>query len=66
MMGKIRVLARATLNGFASRVVARRPPVAHPWFITYHHRLEEIWDNSFTATTTVPTRISKYIGSRLE
>jgi len=29
-MGKIRVLARATLNGLAGRVVARGPPVAHP------------------------------------
>ena len=24
--------ARATLNGLAGRVVARGPPVAHPWF----------------------------------
>jgi len=29
MMGKTRVLARATLNGLAGRVVARGPPVAH-------------------------------------
>jgi len=29
-MGKIRVLARATLNGLAGWVVARGPPVAHP------------------------------------
>ena len=28
--GKIRVLARDTLNGLAGRVVARGPPVAHP------------------------------------
>jgi len=31
MMGKIRVLARATLNGLAGPVVARGPPVALPW-----------------------------------
>jgi len=24
-------LARASLNGLAGRVVARGPPVAHPW-----------------------------------
>jgi len=30
-VGKIRVLARATLNSLAGRVVARGPPVAHPW-----------------------------------
>ena len=29
-MGKIRVLARAALNGMAGRVVVRGPPVAHP------------------------------------
>ena len=28
---KLRVLTRATLNGLAGRVVARGPPVAHPW-----------------------------------
>jgi len=28
------VLARATLNGLAGRVVARGPPVAHPCFMT--------------------------------
>ena len=27
----MRVLARATLNGLAGRVVARAPPVARPW-----------------------------------
>jgi len=32
-VGKIRVLASATLNGLAGRVVTRGPPVAHPWFI---------------------------------
>jgi len=29
-VGKIRVLAMATLNVLAGRVVARGPPVAHP------------------------------------
>jgi len=29
-VGKIRVLARAILNGLAGRVVARGPPGAHP------------------------------------
>ena len=29
-MGKIRVLARATLNGMAGRIVVRGPPVVHP------------------------------------
>jgi len=31
-VGKIRVLARATLNGLVGRVVACRPPVAHLCF----------------------------------
>jgi len=31
MNGKKSVLASATLNGLASRVVVRGPPVAHPW-----------------------------------
>jgi len=30
MIGKIRVLTRATLNGLGGRVVVRGPPVAHP------------------------------------
>ena len=29
---KLRVLTKATPNGLAGRVVARGPPVAHPWF----------------------------------
>jgi len=29
--GEKSVLARATLNGLAGRVVALGPPVAHPW-----------------------------------
>jgi len=29
------VLARATLNGLAGRVVASGPPVAHPWCTPY-------------------------------
>ena len=29
--GEKSVLARATLNGLAGRVVARGPPVAHPY-----------------------------------
>jgi len=30
-VGKIRMLARVTLNGLADRVVTRGPPVVDPW-----------------------------------
>ena len=31
-MEKMRLLMRATLSDLTGRVVARGPPVAHPWF----------------------------------
>ena len=58
MMGKNqRVLARATLNGLASRVVARGPPVAHPWCkVSSSHRTTRCkihWILQARATNTI-------------
>ena len=45
--GKIRVLSRATLNGLAGGVVARGPPVAHPWLMATQHCACNNWLPTF-------------------